>query len=471
MPSPQPPSSTAGRESADAVRRLSKAGLAFVAVGIAMMASEFFSRLIHHRLGNVGHWIVLVCGGYFLLWGLTDVAANLSPRVGRGAIGRHRFFLPVEGRVFLVILIILFIGSMLGRSNPLLLVFCCLAGPFVVNGVFIMTMLQKLSVSRTLPSRVMAGECFSVDIQLHNAKRIVPLWMMTIRDRITIAGVRLAPSVLFVQVPRRGMQSAAYRASIATRGRLKFGPAVVQSRFPLGIVERGIQFDLPGQLLVYPRLGRLASNWRRLVETTHDASFAAAQVTQSADTFHRLRDYHNGDDRRTIHWRSSARRNELIVREFRDERDSPVVLLLDAWRPTTISEQAADQFELALSFIATVCVQQRRSARDAPVASAASGDRWIEWNGGFQGDPTERLLDEFATLQADQNADWSRLLDFAARTFDRKQTTLLLTPRPETVRTELPLALSELGWDRLGRASLRVMGLDEIETSRAFSWT
>jgi hypothetical protein len=89
----------------------------------------------------------------------------------------------------------------------------------------------------------------------------------------------------------------------------------------------------------------------------------------------------------------------------------------------------------------------------------------------LSGDPTERLLDEFATLQADQNADWSRLLDFAARTFDRKQTTLLLTPRPETVRTELPLALSELGWDRLGRASLRVMGLDEIETSRAFSWT
>jgi len=79
MPAPPPTSSTAGREPADAARRLSKAGLAFVAVGIVMIASEYFSRLIHHRLGNVGHWIVLVCGGYFLLWGLTDVIANLSP--------------------------------------------------------------------------------------------------------------------------------------------------------------------------------------------------------------------------------------------------------------------------------------------------------------------------------------------------------------------------------------------------------
>ncbi len=296
----------------------------------------------------------------------------------------------------------------------------------MINGFLIFAMLQKLAVSRDAPVRMMAGECVAVEVQLANRKRILPSWMMSVRDRAETVSEVIEPEVLFVRVPRGGKQVSAYQLSLAVRGRATLGPVEVHSRFPLGIVDRGLQFDLPAQILVYPRIGRLTQSWRRLTETTHTSSQSARQSSHAADTFHTLRDYHSGDDPRTIHWRTSARRNELMVREFRDQRDTPVVLLLDAWRGPSTSPRD-DLMELAISFAATVCVHQLHASRDAPVALAAAGKSWMEWNEVSKRQPIEDLLDGLALLETSPNADWKRLVEFALRVCDRRHTTLLLT--------------------------------------------
>ena len=137
--------------------------------GLLTVAVEAATGLIRARLGPVGHWTIYASGGYFMLWGMTEIATGLWPRFGSGAITRHRFYLPVEGRVFILIIIVVFVGSLLGRSNPLLLVFCCLAGPWVINGFLIVAMLQGLTIQRVLPPRVMAGESFAVEFRLPTA--------------------------------------------------------------------------------------------------------------------------------------------------------------------------------------------------------------------------------------------------------------------------------------------------------------
>jgi uncharacterized protein (DUF58 family) len=449
---------------------VSRAGVAFLAFGVLTIVVEAATGLIRARLGSVGHWTIYVSGAYFILWGLTEIVTGLWPRFGSGAITKHRFFLPAEGRVFILIIIVVFIGSLLGRSNPLLLVFCCLAGPWVVNGFLIVAMLQGLSIRRVLPPRVMAGESFAVEFCLTNRKRLIPAWMITVRDAIYASGERLQADIVFIHIARRTAQSGTYRASIASRGHVLFGPVIMQSRFPLGIVERGVQLELPGGLLVYPRIGRLAANWRRLTDASHDSTHAAAHVSQAAETFHRLREYQSGDDPRTIHWRTSARRNELMVREFRDERDSPVVLLLDAWRSPYETNGTNDDFELALSLSATVCVQQLRSARDAPVAFAATGSQSVQWNSGFQGDSMESLLDSLAVLETSPSANWKELIAFAARSGERRQTTLLLTTRSDVVREELPKLRRAWNLDRTG-TSVRVIDVAEIEQLRILGWT
>ena len=113
---------------------------------------------MQRRLGMTGHIVALGTAGYFVVWGIRELIARAWPRLGPRRIARYRFRLPAEGRVFLIMISVLFIGSLLGRSNSLLLVFCCLTGPFVINGFLIFAMLQRLTVSRDAPQRMMAGD-------------------------------------------------------------------------------------------------------------------------------------------------------------------------------------------------------------------------------------------------------------------------------------------------------------------------
>ncbi|QDT55210.1 hypothetical protein Pan44_32520 [Caulifigura coniformis] len=464
-----PNPSTIGSGSRSRRSRISISGFLIVCLGVGAIVAEVSTRLMARRLGMAGHVVTLGAAGYFAIWGLKELIVSAWPRFRTRRIARYRFRLPAEGRVFLVMISVLFIGSLLGRSNSLLLVFCCLIGPFVINGFLIFAMLQRLAVTRDAPLRMMAGECVAVEVQLANRKRVMPTWMMSVRDRAETVNEVIEPEVLFVHVPRGGKQVSAYQLSIASRGRVTLGPVELHSRFPLGIVDRGLQFDLPAQILVYPRIGRLTQSWRRLTETSHTSSQSARQSSHAADTFHTMREYHSGDDPRTIHWRTSARRNELMVREFRDQRDTPVVLLLDGWRAPGGAERD-ERMELAISFAATVCVQQLHASRDAPVALAAAGKSWLEWNEISQRQPIEDLLDGLAVLETSANADWRRLVEFSMRIADRRHTTLLLTPRPEVIERELGELQATHGWDRNPVGMIRVMSLSEIENSRAFAW-
>ena len=139
-----------------------------------------------------------------------------------------------------MIMIVIFSGSLLGRSNMLMLVFSMMAGPFVVNGWITYSMLKRTSLERVAPERVMAGEPITVELVMSNRKRLMNCWLMSAHDTIQNGEERLDPSVLFAPGARGGTRSAPYQARLMRRGLYRFGPAQLTARFPLGIVERGL---------------------------------------------------------------------------------------------------------------------------------------------------------------------------------------------------------------------------------------
>jgi uncharacterized protein (DUF58 family) len=69
--------------------------------------------------------------------------------------------------------------------------------------------------------------------------------------------------------------------------------------------------------------------------------------------FYGMRDWRPGDSRRWIHWRTSARRGSLMVRQFEQPRSENLTLLVDLWRPSEPKANDEDNVELAVSFAAT----------------------------------------------------------------------------------------------------------------------
>lgn len=324
----------------------------------------------------------------------------------------RRASIPYEGLAYVVILIVLLWGALLGHSNMLLLVFAMMAGPWIVNGALCYNLLRKIDIRRHAPSRVMAGEPFSVELTITNARRYFSSWVLTASDRLQHAGEQLAPSVLFTRVPPHSERSVPYQACLMQRGVYRFGPIRISTQFPLGLAERVLVIQEVGEILVYPQLGQLSPLWRRQTRRADElVQQARSRRGHFDDEFHRLREYRPGDDPRSIHWRTSARQNELMVREYHQSRADDLTVLLDPWIPWNPSAEDMSRVELAISFAATIgfehCMEARGSTLEISVISPEQ-EQWQGIAGPYSIDP---YLEKLALVEASESADLENCLE------------------------------------------------------------
>ena len=371
--------------------------------------------------------------------GLIQLAAAWSPT--RGAIatpvfGKHRMVLPMEGIVYLTIMFALFTGAMLTRSNMLLLVFALMAGPFVINGWMTFGMLQSARVARNAPRCVMVGELFGVELILSNSRPLLSIWIMSVRDMIQNVSEELSATVLFARVPPRSSQSGQYQLQFARRGLYQLGPLLTFSRFPLGLVERSRLFHTPGEILVYPRIGRLSSAFRRRwIGATELVARPQPHSGMFHDEFLRMREFRTGDNPRDIHWRSSARRGELILREYQQNRDFNLAVILDFWQPLeklpeNVRGTQSELLEQTLSFAATIIVEHGRTCRDANITFAASGTSVFRWQGQGTSAGLESLFDGLAVLEPGPARECAGLVEDVLQRSNGTTKIILISTRP-----------------------------------------
>ena len=236
---------------------------------------------------------------------------------------------------------------------------------------------------------------------------------------------------MFVRVPARSSRLGQYEICLMQRGRYQFGPIRVSSRFPLGLSERGLEFTGEDELLVLPRLGVLTTTWSQHSQKATEL-VERQQQRRSAfdDEFHSIREYRKGDNPRAIHWRTSARQNELMVREYRQSRDRNLVLLLDLWQPDNVNAQTIDNVEQAVSFAATICVEQMKQGRNSMVRIVTAGKTVSRWRGAATPGNIESLLRNLAEVQSGTNPDIDQLVQVAISSRSANTQILLITTRP-----------------------------------------
>ncbi len=237
--------------------------------------------------------------------------------------------------------------------------------------------LQRLTLQRTCPEFTFAGEALTVTLSLHNPGRIPLLGLQlaeALRPRRGAGGgrhVRAAP-LFALAVDARSTLRARYQLLVRRRGVYRFGPTRVQSRFPFGLWNHSLLHQLPGQLLVYPRLGQISSE---LFEELERSQLLLQQyrACRAEYDFRGLREYRFGDHPKWIHWRSSARRGQLVVKEFEEPVTHRVLLLIDTCPRRVRREQRGriPDFELAVSFAATAA--RAMLARGCELRALATG--------------------------------------------------------------------------------------------------
>lgn len=139
------------------------------------------------------------------------------------------------------------------------------------------------------------------------------------------------------------------------RGRYQIGPLLVRSRDAFNLVKFDRQFTATAEVLVTPRIHHLGS----MANVTGGGSSGETRpqrlgVIGSDDVL--IREYRQGDDVRRIHWRSTARRGELMVRREEQAWDPSVTLILDSRAAAHGGPGRESSFEYAVSCAASIAL-------------------------------------------------------------------------------------------------------------------
>ena len=259
---------------------------------------------------------------------------------------RKRALLPL-GKIFsLFTALVVFIGVYKSINLLSLMGYFLLLALFF-NAVFASRRLRYVTVKRYFPDQLYAGVPGIYQIEVNNVNnKIIPPWYLL--DASSDRGKGWAIPSLGAYV-RYYLQS---RILPLHRGNLKLAKLELRGSYPFGLVQKRVWAEQNDEVLVLPKLGlskpSSLENFIAKLSALDDTGNIARFHPLAQEEFHGLRIYRQGDSPRAIHWRTSARRGELMVRELEDFPGDDLLLVLD------LGIGNNNELESFISFAATV---------------------------------------------------------------------------------------------------------------------
>ena len=236
----------------------------------------------------------------------------------------------------------------------------------IVAAVWVRIRTPQLVARRELKERLQVGVQGRVDVVV---QALEPTATMSVNDAFD--GGRRAARLLLAPLHAGEEARAAYRFPTERRGRFEVGPLRVTLTDPFGLVERTRFVLSTEQVIVYPRVREvLPPPEMGGLDLDREQPNVRSRIEPSGE-FHTLRDYAPGDDLRHVHWRSTARRGHLMMRQNEARRRTPVLVLLDV-RPGAHDRAS---FERAVEACASIVSAIDRT--DRPVEVMLSTGRMI----------------------------------------------------------------------------------------------
>jgi uncharacterized protein (DUF58 family) len=194
------------------------------------------------------------------------------------------------------------------------------------------------------PDRVMRGDPCQVTLEVSNARA----WGALSVVGEDACGPRTVP-VPLVRLRPGHATTVSYPVPTARRGVVRLGPLRVGRRDPFGLARVQRSYGGTDQVWVYPYLHPIAAV---PAGSSRNLDGLAERVPHGSITFDTLREYVPGDDLRHVHWRTSARIGELMVRERVDTSRPRIVVLLDDRAAVHADDTFEDACEAAASVVA-----------------------------------------------------------------------------------------------------------------------
>ncbi|HEY4409345.1 MAG TPA: DUF58 domain-containing protein [Acidimicrobiia bacterium] len=264
----------------------------------------------------------------------------------------------------------------------------------------------RISAERVLrPARAEAGETARADLTVMNlGTKTSPVLAAT----DAFDGGRRVARFLVPPLTPGETADAAYRLPTTRRGIYTIGPLTLSVHDAFGVVQTSLTLAGEDRFVVYPRVEEVLPLPGAASREARMGSMQASRVPVGLDFFG-LREYEVGDDLRRVHWRSTARTGELMLRQDEMPWESRSTILLDT-RPST---HHGESFERAVEIAASLATAMCRGRRQVRFITTGGVD--IRSSGT---DRYPQIMEYLAGASVETYVRWDQVMERLRRAGD-----------------------------------------------------
>ena len=301
--------------------------------------------------------------------------------------------LTVRGRSFVAAGLACVVGAFVIGQRAVVQIGVFLVALPILAAVYVSRSRYRLSCTRQLvPGRLPVGHTAQVRLRLENVSRL-PTSLLFVEDSLSYT-LGAKPRFVLDRVEAGGKREVAYPVRSDVRGKYRVGPLTIRMADPFGLCELTRSFSAVDQLVVTPVVSPLPSTGLG-GEWAGGGDTQARQVASAGEDDASTREYRYGDDLRKVHWKSTARTGELMVRREEQPWQSRATLLLDTRANAHYGDGPGSSFEWSVAAAASIGVHLARHGYTLRYMT----DTGTEVSGATFATAEPTLLDQLAVVE------------------------------------------------------------------------
>jgi len=264
-------------------------------------------------------------------------------------LNRFLRFTP-EGKWFIFISIAIGFAAVNTGNNLLYLVLAMLLSLIIASGFLSEWGVKGLEIKRHFPPYIFAHAPCGILLKVTNNKRYLPSFTLELEEQVD--GENKGGLAYLFRIGPQKTHSQVYRLSFPRRGLHRLHEPHLLTRFPFGFFIKGVRIKENREVVAYPPL----VPWEELLPEIADMgeeSRTKPHKGRGEDIF-AVREYVPGDTSRDIHWRSTAKRSQPMVKEYERGDVKKVHIALDTSLPKAAAPADLDRFEESVSKAASL---------------------------------------------------------------------------------------------------------------------
>lgn len=269
-------------------------------------------------------------------------------RLARERPIRQSIRLTSEGGCFSLLVLAIGVVAVHTGNNLFYLLLSMMMSALAVSALAAVFSLRRLEIGRHLPDLLYANEPSPVALVIKNQKRWWPCYALRLMD-VAADWSELNRGLVVPHLPSGASRILNYTLVPSRRGLLKLRGVKVSTTFPFGFFDKTAYYPSSAAVPVCPPLKPLPE-WlmREVLKAGRERS--VHRKGYGSDLYN-LRLYQPGDDSRTIHWLTTAKTSQLIVRETEEDRERRATIHLSPLAPDSHDALFEDAVALAAALV------------------------------------------------------------------------------------------------------------------------